>query len=416
MSFSRRSYLRSLSFKERSELRNDRSTWGEDIVCLKKRFYLDNKKIVGKGKQGIVFSAIDAHTNENVAVKLISKDNYNRKRYQSEIKILKALTNLPDMIGFPGLIAVGQRKNHYIVTELLGDSLLEIQTKFCSQSRLRMKHVLMIGIQLLHRIQTLHSLGYVHGDIKPANLMFGLGSQKRNILYLIDYGLSKTESRYRKPNLPSSIFKPSKLHLMGTPLYASINQHLGWNKAFKKDDIESFTYFLINLAKGVLPWYNIKIKDDDNYNEILQAKLNATAQTLWEGLPASFKSIYNYVRRLEHYDKIDYGKIEGLLYTAASEEGINNFPTDWDSHKFHWILEGKRTTEGVNFQVNKVHLQSVDHLKESSFWEDEPKFSKNRGRTRVISKYSKKMSQEKPIAVNTPMSLSKHFKNVRIST
>lgn len=55
---------------------------------------------------------------------------------------------------------------------------MDIQTKFKWQKGLRMKHVLMIGIQLLKRIKTLHSMEYVHGDIKPANIMFGRGNKK----------------------------------------------------------------------------------------------------------------------------------------------------------------------------------------------------------------------------------------------
>lgn len=109
----------------------------------------------------------------------------------------------------------------------------------------------MIGIHLLDRIKTFHSLGFIHGDIKPANIMFGKG-KKKNVLYLIDYGLSKKESVYNKPNPPASVFYKANLQLNGTPLYASINSHLGWSKMFKKDDIESMVYMLINLYKGKL--------------------------------------------------------------------------------------------------------------------------------------------------------------------
>lgn len=82
---------------------------------------------------------------------------------------------------------------------------MDIQTKFHATKGLRMKHVLMIGIQLLRRIKTLHSLGFVHGDIKPANIMFGRGN-KKNILFLIDYGLTKKEDTFLKNQIPSYIF------------------------------------------------------------------------------------------------------------------------------------------------------------------------------------------------------------------
>jgi serine/threonine protein kinase len=70
---------------------------------------------------------------------------------------------------------------------------MEIQRKHKATKGLRMKHVLMIGLQLLERIRDLHSLNLVHGDLKPANIMFGRRDCK-NRLYLIDFGLTREES------------------------------------------------------------------------------------------------------------------------------------------------------------------------------------------------------------------------------
>lgn len=36
----------------------------------------------------------------------------------------------------------------------------------------------------------MHELNYIHRDLKPANMMIGLG-KKANIIYLIDFGLTK---------------------------------------------------------------------------------------------------------------------------------------------------------------------------------------------------------------------------------
>jgi len=145
-----------------------------------------------------------------------------------------------------------------------------------------MKHVLMIGQQLIRRLKVFHSFDYVHGDIKPANIMFGRGKHK-NTLYLIDFGLSRHQSKLSgsyKHNYPADIYKKDKLNLNGNPLHASVNQHLGWNKMFKKDDIESFVYLLINLAKGCLPWSTIPIEDGDNYYNIYKAKRDVDSKVL----------------------------------------------------------------------------------------------------------------------------------------
>ena len=51
----------------------------------------------------------------------------------------------------------------------------------------------MIGIQLVECVRTLHSLGYVHADIKMDNILIG----ENNQVYLIDYGCAE---RYLLPN------------------------------------------------------------------------------------------------------------------------------------------------------------------------------------------------------------------------
>ncbi len=55
--------------------------------------------------------------------------------------------------------------------------------------RLTLKTVLMIAIQVIEKIEIIHSKGYIHGDIQPSNFLTGTGKTKHKI-YLIDYELS----------------------------------------------------------------------------------------------------------------------------------------------------------------------------------------------------------------------------------
>jgi len=84
------------------------------------------------------------------------------------------------------------------------------------------KTVLMLGDQMIQRIEYLHSKYFLHRDIKPDNFLMGLG-KKGHKVYLIDFGLAKRYIGKDGKHIP---YKENK-NLTGTARYASINTHIG---------------------------------------------------------------------------------------------------------------------------------------------------------------------------------------------
>ena len=53
-----------------------------------------------------------------------------------------------------------------------------------------LKTVCVLGIEMIKRIQYIHSKYFIHRDIKPDNFMTGRGENEKKI-YIIDFGLAK---------------------------------------------------------------------------------------------------------------------------------------------------------------------------------------------------------------------------------
>ena len=79
-------------------------------------------------------------------------------------------------------------EHKYLVMELLGTDLEELK-KQSTKECMSIKTVLMIGLQVIDRLEALHKIGYLHRDFKPDNLAIGL-TEKNKVIYLFDFSLA----------------------------------------------------------------------------------------------------------------------------------------------------------------------------------------------------------------------------------
>jgi serine/threonine protein kinase len=73
-------------------------------------------------------------------------------------------------------------------------------------------------MQLLHRFEFVHKLGYVHCDLKPDNFLIGRG-EHANKIFLIDFGLAR------------QVYDPITGHIVYTP-------HKYLRGVYMRDDAE----------------------------------------------------------------------------------------------------------------------------------------------------------------------------------
>ena len=215
-----------------------------------------------------------------------------------------------------------------LVMELLGPSL---ETLFQSiYKNFSLKTVCMIGIQILDRIEYVHSRKIIHRDIKPDNFVIG-EDDKSHIIYILDFGLAK---KYWNSSSKSHIPYIEGKRLTGTARYASINALSGCEQS-RRDDLESIAYILMYFLKGRLPWQGIKVGNkDERYRKILEKKKSTSSKELCDGFPREMEIFVNYTKNLEFTEVPDYDYLRRLLKNilVKIKESID-FYYDWEEEK-----------------------------------------------------------------------------------
>ena len=233
--------------------------------------------------------------------------------------------------GLPDMKTYGYNSQYNIlIMELLGQSLENLFQK--QKKRFSLKTACMLGIQMIDRVEYIHSRKILHRDMKPDNFVMGRGD-KSHIVYLIDFGLSK---KYWSSRLNKHIPYSTNKKLTGTARYASINALSGCEQG-RRDDLESIGYIIMYFIRGSLPWQGLKINNkEDRYKKICDKKKSTSARELCAGYPKEFQDFVSYTRKLKFQEVPDYEYLKNLLRAVIKNEGeVIDFKYDWCHSKPH---------------------------------------------------------------------------------
>lgn len=145
---------------------------------------------IGRGAYGIVCSARDEQTGEEVAIKKIGRafaDRTDAKRTLREIVLLRNM-NHPNVIAIRDVIRPPNPEHFqdvYIVYEIMPTDLHEV---IRSGQTMDERHYKFILFQLLRGIKYIHSASILHRDLKPPNILI----DARCNVKITDFGLART--------------------------------------------------------------------------------------------------------------------------------------------------------------------------------------------------------------------------------
>jgi serine/threonine protein kinase len=200
-------------------------------------------KLLGAGGMGLVFQAEDVRRGRPVALKVLrphaAREARAGERLRREARAaarcrhrhVVAIYRVGSARGFP-----------YLAMELLeGTSLADL---LCGKA-LPQTQVVRFGIQIAEGLAATHGRGFVHGDVKPDNIMIEPARGGR--VKLLDFGLARPAggAAREQPALPGTI--------AGTPAFMSPEQARG-EAADHRSDLFSLGCVLYRMVVGSVPF------------------------------------------------------------------------------------------------------------------------------------------------------------------
>jgi serine/threonine protein kinase len=207
---------------------------------------IDHYRIEGlaaSGGMASVFRATDTRTGRNVAVKIPNLDKIGDRKVLERFHRETQVARLFDHPGLVKTLPNDRANDQYAVMEWVEGRLL--REIIHDEVTLPVGRAIRIMLGICNALEYVHERGFVHGDLKPDNVM--VDAEDR--IKVIDFGVAR-ESRL-------SLWKRATFGTaMGTPDYASPEQLKGkYNDV--RSDVYSLGIILFEILTGEVPFSGV---------------------------------------------------------------------------------------------------------------------------------------------------------------
>jgi serine/threonine protein kinase len=244
------------------------------------------ERLVGEGGLGVVVAAKHLQLDQTVAIKYLRPRALGSKgvaeRFLREARLAARMRSehvvhvydvgtLPD--GAP-----------YMVMELLSGT--DLGKQLTTTGPLTTERAIDYVLQACEALAEAHAVGIVHRDIKPDNLFLATSTGGKNVLKILDFGISKMSSKRASASDSRDLTEAGDK--FGTPVYMSPEQLLATGNVDARADVWAIGVVFFELLSGQLPF------DGDSLPELCTAILNkppTSIVSLRSNLPPLLQSV-----------------------------------------------------------------------------------------------------------------------------
>lgn len=138
-------------------------------------------KKIGHGKYSEVFEGIDISNNQKIVIKVLKP--VKKEKYKREVKILINLTGGTNIIKLLNTVKDPISKTPALIFEFVNNT--HFRTLYPILTDFQVRYYI---YELLKALDFSHSMGIMHRDVKPQNVMI---DHSQRLLRLIDWGLAE---------------------------------------------------------------------------------------------------------------------------------------------------------------------------------------------------------------------------------
>lgn len=286
------------------------------------------KEDLGVGNYSVVKKAVHKRTGEVVAIKIYDKRHiprFDKECISTEVEILQSLKH-------PNVIKVKEAyvgpKRVYIVMEFMeGGELMDLIRK---RKVFPEREARKIFLQTMSALAYLHSVGIIHRDIKPDNLLLTMTGDETTVK-IADFGFAKR------------IVDGGVLHTpCGSPVYTApeMIREEPYNKAV---DMWSAGVLLYILLCGFPPFYH---QDPNKLFEVIEKGVFDFPDTQWTNVSASAKELVSLLLTLDPANRLTAQ--QALAHPWLACHNLNTTEKSIDLHTEKQMLD--KTPSGADFQ------------------------------------------------------------------